>query len=87
VLLSDRCKEKLQDLVDDECASAGRIDMWPEHWEAAGALIVWRCSNCGRFYLNPLGDPGQVEVYALEGRGIRPVAPVRVTRRSGDADG
>jgi hypothetical protein len=63
-------QERLQDAVDEECASGGRIEMWPEHWEAAGGTEIWRCPYCGRLYLNPKGPPEQVTVYAVEQIGL-----------------
>jgi hypothetical protein len=69
-LLSNRAWEKLQDLVDEECAKAGSIDSWPEHWEASGATDVWRCPECGRLYLNARDEPAKILVYKLEQTGL-----------------
>ncbi len=70
LLLSYRAKERLQDLVDAEVAKSGRIDLWPEHWESAGAVDVWRCPNCGRLYFNPRGSASEVTVYRFERKGL-----------------
>jgi hypothetical protein len=70
LLLSYRAKEKLQDLVDAEVAKAGEIRMWPEHWEEAGAIDVWRCPDCSRLYLNARKAPSEIVVYKLERKGL-----------------
>jgi hypothetical protein len=72
LLLSYRAKEKLQDLADEQCSAEGEIDMWPEHWEASGAVEAWRCFECGRLYVDPKGDPEQVVVYEIQQVGIPP---------------
>jgi hypothetical protein len=70
LLLSYRAMEKLQDLVDSEAAKEGRIRMWPEHWEQAGAVDVWKCPDCGRLYLNVRGPASEVIVYRFEKKGL-----------------
>lgn len=72
LFLSSYAKEKLQDLVDEECSADGEIDMWPEHWEESGAVEIWKCFQCGRLYLDPKGDVEKVVVYAIEQVGIPP---------------
>jgi len=70
LLLSYRAMERLQDLVDTEVGQEGEVQMWPEHWEQAGALVVWRCTTCGRLYLNARGPASEVVVYRFEKKGI-----------------
>ncbi len=70
VLLSDRVSENLENLVDQECATVGSIDSWPEHWEESGAIDVWRCPVCERLYFNATGDPSEVVVYKIERKGL-----------------
>lgn len=66
LLLSNRAQERLQDLVDDQVRREGVVDMWPEHWEACGALEAWVCPSCRRIYVNPKGPGEGVIVYAVE---------------------
>jgi hypothetical protein len=66
LLLNYIAKEKVQDLVDDECAQNNAIDMWPEHWEDAGAIPVWKCFVCGRLYIDPFGKIDEIVVYSIE---------------------
>ena len=70
VLLSDHAQERLQDLVDQEVSTNGKVDLWPEHWEEAGSIDVWKCQDCGRLYLNAKGKKEDVVVYKLEKKGI-----------------
>jgi hypothetical protein len=70
VLLSNRVMERLQDLVDNEVETAGRIDSWPEHWADAGSIRVWKCHRCHRLYLNTAGEPEDIIVYSIERKGL-----------------
>ncbi len=67
--ISNRAQERLQDAVDAECAGTGQVEMWPEHWEAAGGTEVWRCVYCRRLYFDPKGPVDQVTVYVVERTG------------------
>lgn len=69
-LVSDAGKERLQNAVDGELSDDGEIDMWPEHWEDAGVVDVWRCPVCERLYLNASGPADGVVVYRVEKRGL-----------------
>jgi hypothetical protein len=70
LLVSDSAKEKFQNLADDEIRESGEVDMWPEHWENAGSIVVWKCFECGRLYLNAEEDLDKVVVYKIEQHGI-----------------
>jgi hypothetical protein len=70
LLLDYRAMERLQDLVDAEVAQSREIDLWPEHWEKAGAIVVWRCPNCQRLYFNARGPASEVTVYRFERKGL-----------------
>ena len=70
IMLSDRAKERLQDLVDVEVERERKISMWPEHWEDAGAIDVWRCPNCGNLYFNARGAQSEIIVYRFERKGL-----------------
>ncbi len=74
LLLSSHAQEKLQDLVDKEADNNTTIDMWPEHWEDAGAEEVWHCFKCNRLYIginNSSEDwKEKVLIYKLEQEGI-----------------
>lgn len=70
ILLSYSIMERLQDKVDNEVATHGSVDSWPEHWEESGAMEVWKCPECGRLYLNPRGETEKVVVYKLEKKGL-----------------
>jgi hypothetical protein len=70
LLISSQSKESLQDLVDEEVKDNGEIDMWFEHWEESKSIIVWKCYECGRLYLDAEGDPEKVIVYKIEQQGI-----------------
>jgi hypothetical protein len=70
VLLSDRVQERLQDLVDQEVSTNGKVDLWPEHWEEAGSIDVWKCPDCGRLYFNATGKVEDIVVYNIEKKGL-----------------
>lgn len=70
LLLTDRAVERLQDLVDAQVARDGVVDEWPEHWEASGAVEVWRCPACKRLFFAPKDRPEDVVVYAVERVGL-----------------
>ena len=70
LLLSYRAMEKIQDLVDDEVAAVGKVDSWVDHWDDAGSLKVWRCYNCARLYINAMGPPEDIVIYAIERKGM-----------------
>lgn len=70
LLLSGYALERLQDLADDEVEKAGRIDMWPKHWDASGATEVWRCWQCRRLMFNVRGPREEIVVYHFERKGI-----------------
>src|SRR5689334_11028518 len=72
VLLSDSVVEKFQDLADEEVATAGVVDSWPEHWEDAGSIELWKCYNCHRLYMNVRGKPEDIIVYSVEQTGLDP---------------
>jgi len=69
-LLNTRSIERFQDLVDDEVSKEGQVEMWPEHWEQSGAVVIWKCHQCGRLYVNPGGRPQEVVVYSIERIGL-----------------
>jgi hypothetical protein len=69
LLLSYSAMERLQDLVDQEVSTNGKVDLWPEHWEEAGAIVVWRCQDCARLYLNAKSQKEDVAVYKIEKKG------------------
>jgi hypothetical protein len=79
ILLSSYSQEKLQDLVDQEVAESGEVDMWYEHWKESGAINVWKCTTCERLYLNAYGEPEDIVVYSVEKRGIDPYSYGRVS--------
>jgi len=66
LLLSYAAMERLQDLVDQEVSADGKVSLWPEHWEEAGAIVVWRCPNCARLHLNARSQKEDVVVYKIE---------------------
>lgn len=68
-VLSDAHRERLESLAQQECAAAGVIEGWPEHWEAT-AVEVWKCPQCGRVYVNPTGPREEVVVYRRERVGM-----------------
>jgi len=70
LLLSYRAQERLENLADAEVRQEGEIRIWPELWEQAGAIVVWRCPNCGRLYLNARGPASDVLVYRFEKKGL-----------------
>lgn len=70
LLLDYRRMERLQDLVDAECRDNGSVDSWPEHWEEAKAIVVWKCSFCRRLYVDPEGSAEDVVVYRIERTGL-----------------
>ncbi len=70
LLVPSRSIEKLQDLIDEEVATNGSVDMWPEHWEESGAIEVWRCRQCGRLYFNANKSRENIVVYNIEKTGI-----------------
>jgi hypothetical protein len=72
VLLSDSVVEKFQDLADKEVAADGAVNSWPEHWEDAGSIELWKCYNCHRLYMNVGGKPEDIVVYAIEQTGLDP---------------
>lgn len=69
-LVSFRSKESLESLVGREIKESGKVDMWPEHWEDSGSVIVWKCSKCKRLYVDAEGDQEKVIVYKVEQYGI-----------------
>jgi hypothetical protein len=70
LLISSRSIERLQDLVDDELAKDGVVDMWPEHWDECGAIEVWKCHKCNRLYVQPRESPEKIIVYSIEKIGL-----------------
>jgi hypothetical protein len=72
LLVNYRAMERLQDLVDEECAADGSIDLWPEHWEESGAVEVWKCPFCERLYVDPKAEPEDVVVYSIKRIGLPP---------------
>jgi len=70
LLLSYYAMERLQDLVDQEVSTNGQVDLWPEHWDDAGAIVVWKCLDCDRLYLNAKSKKEDVVVYKIERKGI-----------------
>jgi hypothetical protein len=66
LLLDSYALEKLQDLVDKECSAEQIITSWPEHWEDAGAIPIWKCRICNRLYIDPFGTSGEIVVYSIE---------------------
>jgi len=70
VLLSDYAQERLQDLVDKEVATNGQVDLWPEHWDEAGSIDVWKCQDCDRLYFNARGKKEDIVVYKIEKKGL-----------------
>ena len=72
VLLSNRVVERFQDLADEEVAAAGIVDSWPEHWENAGSIQLWKCYKCHRLYMNVMGKPEDIIVYSVEQTGLDP---------------
>jgi len=68
-LLSAHAVERLQDAVDQEVATAGVVEGWPEHWDTARAAEAWLCPQCSRLYVG-VGSAGPVRVFALERVGI-----------------
>lgn len=70
LLLNYAAKELLQDLVDQEVTTNSQVDLWPEHWEEAGAIDVWKCPDCGRLYLNAKAGAENVMVYKIEKKGL-----------------
>lgn len=70
-LISNRSEEKFQHLVEQEVAqNNARIDMWPEHWDDAGAVDVWKCSQCHRLFYNAYGKPEEIIIYNVEQHGL-----------------
>jgi len=69
-MLSYRAMERLQDLVDAEVVTDHEVNLWPEHWDKAGAIVVWFCPNCHRLYLNARGPTSEVIVYRFEKKGL-----------------
>jgi hypothetical protein len=72
LLISTQVQERLQDLVDLEVRHDGDVHMWPEHWEAAKPVVLWKCFACARFYVDADGDNAKVVVYNIERIGIEP---------------
>ena len=70
LLISSQSKEYLQDSVDEEIRDNRQINMWFEHWEESKSIVVWKCYECGRLYLDAEGDPEKVMVYKIEQQGI-----------------
>jgi hypothetical protein len=70
LLLSYSAMERLQDLVDQEVSTNCEVNLWPEHWEAAGAVVVWKCPNCDRLYLNAKGPKENIVIYKIEKKGL-----------------
>jgi hypothetical protein len=68
-VLSDRNRERLENLVDQECGEHGTIRMWPEHWEET-TVEAWKCPVCERVYVNPTGPRDEVVVYRKERVGL-----------------
>lgn len=66
LLLSDHGVETLENEVDREVNDEGKVDMWPEHFEKAGAINTWLCPKCHRLFLRATGDPRKVVVYRRE---------------------
>jgi hypothetical protein len=66
LLISDRCMERLQDLVDAQVERDGVVDEWPEHWEESGGVKAWVCYACKRIYVAPNGPPEKIVVYSIE---------------------
>lgn len=66
LLLNYSAMERLQDLVDKEVSTSSEVSLWPEHWEEAGAITVWRCPNCDRLYFDPKNDNKNMVVYKIE---------------------
>jgi hypothetical protein len=64
IFLDDFAKEKMQDLVDEEVAKDGSVDMWREHWRET-ATVVWKCFKCQRLYFN-MKNGGEITVYKVE---------------------
>jgi len=44
-------------------------EILPERLEEAGAIVGWRCPNCGRLRLNATGQKEDVVVYKIEKKG------------------
>jgi hypothetical protein len=70
LLLSNRQVERVQDLIDEQVRRDGIIDEWPEHWEASGAIEVWRCYKCKRLYFGATDRAEDIVVYAVERIGL-----------------
>jgi hypothetical protein len=70
LLISAGSQESLQNLVDEEVEANGEVNLWPEHWEDSKSIIVWKCYECGRLYIDAEGDPEKVVVYQIEQQGI-----------------
>ena len=70
LLLSYYAMERLQDMIDEEVAKNCIVDSWPEIWEAAGSVDVWKCEECNRLYMNPRGSADSVIVYNVEKIGL-----------------
>ena len=68
--LNDYAQEKLQNLVDEEVRTNKEIEMWVEHWEDAGSVVVWKCPECERLYLNATGELKDIVVYKIEKKGL-----------------
>jgi hypothetical protein len=69
-LLSSVGVERLYTVVADQFAARGRIDLSSDSWEDAGAIEVWKCSDCQRLYVSPKDGFDKVVVYKVEQVGI-----------------
>jgi len=69
-LLSSRSIERLHDVVAVQLASGGRLDLSSDSWEKAGAIEVWKCSDCQRLYVSPNDGFEKVVVYKIEQVGV-----------------
>ena len=71
ILINDYAQELLETAVDNEVRRDGKVDFWPDHWEDVGAIVVWKCPQCNRLYLNAdAPDSANIQVYVLEQTGL-----------------
>lgn len=69
-LISSGGVERLYVAVATALAARGGIDLSSDSWEEAGAIEVWKCSDCQRLYVSPKDGFDKCVVYKIEQVGV-----------------